>query len=218
MHAACCGHADVVAFLLDPAAQLAPSFRQSAEGPHAKPDVAETDTEGISALLHAACGGESVECFRLLARAWPGGEEAAYEARDRKGRNALMLAARFGGVCAHILAETGARGASSTFTRRAPLPPSRWVREPGRRRGYAPGSALRARERAGDAGGGVDGRTPLLGRQARSNRRRVVRAKGADMLATDSKGRVARQLAHARGHKGTAEALSALAREQWMRI
>lgn len=226
MHAACRGHADVVAFLLDPAAQLAPSFRQSAEGPHAKPDVAETDTEGISALLHAACGGESVECFRLLARAWPGGEEAAYGARDRKGRNALMLAARFGGeaMCAHILAETGAYAAREFDVHKE--------------------SALFAAIKGGFVNPGgvadmlleaypvheselemlevknVDGLTPLLwaARHGRTDAARWCARKGADMLATDSKGRVARQLAHARGHKETAEALSALAREQWMRI
>ena len=60
----------------------------------------------------------------------------------------------------------------------------------------------------------VDGLTPLLwaARHGRTDAARWCAREGADMLATDSKGRVARQVAHARGHKETAEALSALAR------
>ena len=67
----------------------------------------------------------------------------------------------------------------------------------------------------------VGGLTPLLwaARHGRTDAARWCARKGADMLATDSKGRVARQLAHARGHKETAEGvIRARAGEQWMRI
>ena len=137
-----------------------------------------------------------------------------------------MLAARFGGeaMCAHILAETGAYAAREFDVHKE--------------------SALFAAIKGGFVNPGgvadmlleaypvheselemlevknVDGLTPLLwaARHGRTDAARWCARKGADMLATDSKGRVARQLAHARGHKETAEALSALAREQWMRI
>jgi ankyrin repeat protein len=90
MHAACKGQTATVEFLL------------TANG--ASVDASAKDDNGMCAVLHAAAGG-SVGCFQALAKAWPRGVVGAREERDSKGRNALMLAARFGGkeMCRYLL-------------------------------------------------------------------------------------------------------------------
>jgi ankyrin repeat protein len=169
MHAACQGQNEVCAFLLNPSKSLTQTFRQANEGAHEAADPTAKDADALTALLHAACatgvGPPSVDrdeparrCFLTLAHAWPGGPEAAYQARDSKGRNALMLSARFGNeaIFKTLLAETGA--ASLARIRRAPG--ERFVRR--YQRGIRGGRGNRrnraapvpgARGRAGDAGG-----------------------------------------------------------------
>jgi ankyrin repeat protein len=66
----------------------------------------------------------------------------------------------------------------------------------------------------------VDGLTPLLwcAAHGRTEAAKWCVANGADILATDSKGRLPRQIADARGHAETAAVLSALAREKWLKV
>lgn len=228
MHAARTGRAEIVAFLLNPSASLPPSFAQSDEGEHRGADPTATDSEGVSALLHAAMSGErsgAAACFERIAEAWPGGPEAALEARDRSGRNALMLAARYGGteMTRVMLEKTGAVAAGAFDGNKE--------------------SALFAAVKGGfvEPNGAADlvyaaypvhehelemievknndGLTPLLwaARHGRTAAARWCVGKGADMLATDAKGRIARQTAEAHGHGECAQMLSELARERWMR-
>jgi hypothetical protein len=66
----------------------------------------------------------------------------------------------------------------------------------------------------------LDGLTPLLwcAAHGRTEAARWCVANGADILAVDAKGRLPRQVADARGHAETAEALSALARDKWLKL
>lgn len=84
--------------------------------------------------------GGSVDCFRALAKVWPGDERGAREARDGMGRNALMLAARFGRkeMCRYLLdsGKTGVMAAGEFDTNgESPLFAAVKVRETGGGRG-----------------------------------------------------------------------------------
>ena len=162
------------------------------------------DENGISALLHAAAGG-SVGCYRALAKAWPGGESRAREeALDGKGRDALMLAARYGGkeMCRYLLDSGGATGAAAAGAFDANGESALFAAIKG---GHveADGAAemlfraypvhehkLQMLEVKN-----VEGSTMLLWAAAhgRSEAARWLVSKGADMLATDRKGRLPRR-------------------------
>ena len=186
-----------------------------------------------------------VECFKALARAWPGGKDservALEETRDAKGRDALMLAARFGGkeMCRYILSgdSTGAAAAAATVETGGRRPAAGEFDANGE-------SALFAAIKGGhvEVDGAaemlhraypvhehklqmlevknIEGMTPLLWAAAhgRSDAVRWLVSKGADMLATDRKGRLPRQTADAHGHGETSALLSALARNEWLRL
>lgn len=237
MHAACQGQNEVCAFLLNPSKALGQTFRQANEGAHEAADPTAKDADALTALLHAACatgvGPPSVDrdeparrCFITLAHAWPGGPEAAYQARDRKGRNALMLSARFGNAAIFkmLLSELGAASLREFDGHRESAlfaAIKGGFVEPG---GLAE-TALRVYPVHEDElemleVKNLDGLTPLLwcAAHGRTEAARWCVANGADILAVDAKGRLPRQVADARGHAETAEALSALARDKWLKL
>ena len=65
-----------------------------------------------------------------------------------------------------------------------------------------------------------DGLTPLLwcAAHGRTEAAKWCVKNGADILKEDLKGRLPRQIAEARGHPATAQALSELAREKWLKL
>lgn len=237
MHAACQGQIEAVKFLLNPSQGLGQTFEQSGEGAHVCADVAAIDKHGLTALLHAACatgvGPVSVNphenayrCFLALAKVWPGGPDAAWKARDKKGRNPMMLAARFGNFSIFDLAlqENGHQSLAELDANNE--------------------SALFAAVKGGFVGNGqiaeialrnypmhhdlldmmeirnIDGLTPLLwcAAHGRTNAAKWCFENGADILKCDLKGRLPRQIAESRGHAHTAQVLSDLARNKWLKL
>ena len=187
-----------------------------------KPTLADptlADDQGMSALAHAAASGH-LACYTALAAAWPGGAPAAREARDARGRTPLMLAARFGGsvVVEHLLSVSGAyalKDADANHETALFLAVKGGHVEPG---GIA--ESILARYGFHEHEMEVleiknsEQMTPLLWAAAhgRTETCRWLVAKGADILATDGKGRLPRQTADAHGHGETSEVLSRLAR------
>ena len=187
-----------------------------------KPTLADptlADDQGMTALAHAAASGH-LACYKALAAAWPGGAPAAREARDARGRTPLMLAARFGGsaVVEHLLSVSGAyalKDADANHETALFLAVKGGHVEPG---GIA--ESILARYGFHEHEMEVleiknsEQMTPLLWAAAhgRTETCRWLVAKGADILATDGKGRLPRQTADAHGHGETSEVLSRLAR------
>ena len=187
-----------------------------------KPTLADptlADDQGMTALAHAAASGH-LACYKALAAAWPGGAPAAREARDARGRTPLMLAARFGGsaVVEHLLSVSGAyalKDADANHETALFLAVKGGHVEPG---GIA--ESILAKYRFHEHEMEVleiknsEQMTPLLWAAAhgRTETCRWLVAKGADILATDGKGRLPRQTADAHGHGETSEVLSRLAR------
>ena len=187
-----------------------------------KPTLADptlADDQGMTALAHAAASGH-LACYKALAAAWPGGAPAAREARDARGRTPLMLAARFGGsaVVEHLLSVSGAyalKDADANHETALFLAVKGGHVEPG---GIA--ESILAKYGFHEHEMEVleiknsEQMTPLLWAAAhgRTETCRWLVAKGADILATDGKGRLPRQTADAHGHGETSEVLSRLAR------
>ena len=187
-----------------------------------KPPLADptlADDQGMTALAHAAASGH-LACYKALAAAWPGGAPAAREARDARGRTPLMLAARFGGsaVVEHLLSVSGAyalKDADANHETALFLAVKGGHVEPG---GIA--ESILAKYGFHEHEMEVleiknsEQMTPLLWAAAhgRTETCRWLVAKGADILATDGKGRLPRQTADAHGHGETSEVLSRLAR------
>ena len=237
MHAACQGHVEIVKFLLNPSESLEPTFRQHNEGQHQGADVLAKDADGLTSLLHAACatgvGPLSVDrceasyrCFLTLAHAWPGGADAAWRATDKKGRTPMMCAARFGNekvfklalaeMGAPSLAEFDAHGESTLFNA---------IKGGFVGTGSIAKTALRLYPVHEDLLEMIevrnkDGLTPLLwcAAHGRTEAAKWCVKNGADILKEDLKGRLPRQIAEARGHPATAQALSELAREKWLKL
>ena len=187
-----------------------------------KPTLADptlADDQGMTALAHAAASGH-LACYKALAAAWPGGAPAAREARDARGRTPLMLAARFGGsaVVEHLLSVSGAyalKDADANHETALFLAVKGGHVEPG---GIAESILARygfhEHEMEELEIKNSEQMTPLLWAAAhgRTETCRWLVAKGADILATDGKGRLPRQTADAHGHGETSEVLSRLAR------
>ena len=187
-----------------------------------KPTLADptlADDQGMTALAHAAASGH-LACYKALAAAWPGGAPAAREARDARGRTPLMLAARFGGsaVVEHLLSVSGAyalKDADANHETALFLAVKGGHVEPG---GIA--ESILAKYGFHEHEMEVleiknsEQMTPLpwAAAHGRTETCRWLVAKGADILATDGKGRLPRQTADAHGHGETSEVLSRLAR------
>ena len=177
------------------------------------------DDQGMTALAHAAASGR-LGCYKALASAWPGGAPAARDARDGKGRTPLMLASRFGGreVVEYLLSVSGPyalRDTDGNHETALFLAVKGGFVEPG---GIA--DVIHAQYRFHEHEMEVldikntEGMTPLLWAAAHGRTETVtwLVEKGADILATDGKGRLPRQTADAHGHGETSEVLSRLAR------
>ena len=187
-----------------------------------KPTLADptlADDQGMTALAHAAASGH-LACYKALAAAWPGGAPAAREARDARGRTPLMLAARFGGssVVEHLLSVSGPyalKDVDANHETALFLAVKGGHVEPG---GIAESILAKygfhEHEMEVLEIKNAEQMTPLLWAAAhgRTETCRWLVAKGADILATDGKGRLPRQTADAHGHGETSEVLSRLAR------
>ena len=188
-----------------------------------KPTLADptlADDQGMTALAHAAASGH-LACYKALAAAWPGGAPAAREARDARGRTPLMLAARFGGssVVEHLLSVSGPyalKDVDANHETALFLAVKGGHVEPG---GIAESILAKYRFHEHEMEvleikNASEGATPLLWAAAHGKTEtcRWLVDKGADILATDIKGRLPRQTADAHGHGETSEVLSRLAR------
>ena len=216
MHAACKGQTEVVAYLLTHAADVKPV------------DVTARDALGMTAALHAAAAG-SVACWQALVNGgWPGEEPGARRERDNKGRNALMLAARFGSAeMVRYLLDTGDAGvmAAGEFDDQGESPLFAAIK--GGHVAFEGAAELLHRAYPVHEEKlemlevkNQEGNTPLLWAAAHGREEAVkwLVGKGANMLAVDRKGRLPRQTADEHGHHKTSALLSELARNEWMRL